>query len=292
MHRNCYRALAMLVCLSIPEITLGQNSDSLGSIGDALTFWASFDKGTDADFAKGDKRIYTASSAERKDSKPGLHAGETEIARGRGRRGGNALRFIKKSGKDVFYKVAGNLDYRAENWNGTVSFWLQLDPQVDLGDWYCDPIQITEKAWNDAAIWVDFTKDERPKHFRLGVLADLKVWNPMNRDFDKMTPPEQPAFVITRPPFSRGKWTHVAIAFENFNTGKNNGVARLYLDGKLQGSVSGKNQVYHWDPEKAAIQLGLGYVGLYDDLTLFNRVLTDGEIQRLSTLELRDVIKK
>ncbi|WZP00518.1 LamG domain-containing protein [Isosphaeraceae bacterium EP7] len=252
-----------------------------------MTFWASFDNGADADLAGGDKRIYTASSAQRKDPRPGLTSGETELARGLGRRGGDALRFIKKTDKDVFYKVAGNVDYRSKDWNGTASFWLSLDPQTDLGDWYCDPIQITEKAWNDAAIWVDFTKDERPKHFRLGVLANLDVWNPTNRDFEKMTPAERPICVVTQPPFARGKWTHVAITFENFNTGKPDGVAKLYLDGKLQGSISGKNQIYRWDPEKAAIQIGMGYVGLYDDLAIFNRALTEAEIQSISTIESR-----
>ena len=175
--------------------------------------------------------------------------------------------------------------YRQQDWSGTASFWLRLDPQVDLGDWYCDPIQITEKAWNDAALWVDFSKDEKPKHFRLGALADLKVWNPTNRDFEKMTAAERPIYVVTQPPFSRGTWTNVVITFEKFNTGKPNGLAKLYLNGKLQGAVSGRNQIYSWDQEKAAIQIGMGYVGLYDDLAFFDRALNEAEIKVLNTLQ-------
>ncbi|MDB5334934.1 MAG: hypothetical protein JWN70_553 [Planctomycetaceae bacterium] len=278
---------AIVVGLSCSSLATAQEKDPPPAIRQSLTLSATFDKGPDADFAKGDKHIYIASSAERKDSKPGLPAGEIEVAKGQGRHGSDALRFIKKSGKVVFYKAAGNVDYRKENWSGSASFWLSLDPQTDLGDWYCDPIQITEKAWNDAGLWVDFSKDDKPKHFRLGALADLKVWNPTNRDFEKMTAEERPVCVVTQPPFARGKWTHVAFTFEKFNTGKPDGVAKLYLNGKLQGAVTGRNQVYSWDPEKAAIQMGMSYVGLYDDLSIFNRALSEAEIQSLHTFEGR-----
>lgn len=277
----------LMAGLSLSNLGFAQEKDPLAEIRKALTLSATFDSGPDADFAKGDKRIYTASSAERKDPKPGLAPDEFEVAKGQGRRGSDALRFIKKSNKVVFFKAAGNIDYRKENWNGTASFWLNLDPQKDLGDWYCDPIQITEKAWNNGALWVDFSKDEKPKHFRLGAFADMKVWNPAKRDFEKIPAAERPMYTVTRPPFGSGKWTHVAFTFENFNTGKPDGVAKLYLNGKLQGEVSGRNQLFTWDPEKAAIQIGMSYVGLYDDLAIFNRSLSEVEIQALHTHEGR-----
>ena len=286
MQRYLLAKMATILasCLFSGSWALAQGSDPISGIRETLTLSATFESGPDADFAKGDKRIFAASSAERKDSKPGLPAGEFEIAKGEGRQGGSALRFVKKSNKVVFYQAAGNVDYQKSDWSGTASFWLNLDPQTDLGDWYCDPIQITEKGWNDAAIWVDFTKNERPKHFRLGVLADLKAWNPKgNLDFDKLPPGEQPAVVVTKPPFSRGKWTHVAIVFEHYNTATPNGISKLYLDGKLQGSVSARNQQYTWNPEKAAIQIGMGYVGLFDDLAIFNKALSEAEITTLFT---------
>jgi hypothetical protein len=288
----CALTTVMVVGLSSPSQASARESGPVTTIREALTFWASFDKGADADFAMGDNRIYTASSGERKDPKPGLPIGEIEVAEGQGRHGGDALRFIKRSNKVVFYKAAGNVDYRRQNWSGTASFWLSLDPQTDLGDWYCDPIQITEKTWNDGALWVDFSKDEKPKHFRLGALADLKVWNPTNRDFEKMTAAERPMYVVTQPPFDRGKWTHVVITFESFNTGKPDGLAKLYLNGKLQGTISGRNQTYSWDQEKAAIQIGMGYVGLYDDLAIFHQALSDAEIQTLYTYGGRLAVPK
>jgi hypothetical protein len=292
MNRNLSCALAMAVGLYFPGLAFAQERGPVATIREALTFWASFDTGADADFATGDNRIYTASSAARKDPKLGLPEGEIEVATGQGRHSSDALRFIKRSDKVAFYRAAGNIDYRRENWSGTVSFWLSLDPQTDLGDWYCDPIQITEKAWNDGALWVDFSKDEKPKHFRLGALADLKVWNPTNRDFEKMTAAERPMYVVTQPPFDRGKWTHVVITFENFNTGKPDGLAKLFLNGKRQGAVSGRNQTYRWDQEKAAIQIGMGYVGLFDDLAIFHRALNEAEIQALYIYEGRLTVPK
>ena len=65
--------------------------------------------------------------------------------------------------------------------------------------------QITDKAYNNSAIWVDFTKDERPRHFRLGVFGELKSWNPNNLPGDK-----NPAFgarLVVEPkhPFARDR---------------------------------------------------------------------------------------
>jgi hypothetical protein len=251
------------------------------SLHGALTFRASFDKGTDADFAKGDARLYTASSEQRKEIKHELPAGDVELAKGKDRRGGGALRFIRKSPKVLFYKAARNLDYQPKNWSGSASFWLSVDPHVDMGTWYCDPIQITDKTWNNSCLFVDFSKDERPKLFRLGVFADMKVWNPTGKEFEKMTPAERPMANAAEAPFGRGKWTQVVVTFEKFNTGRTDGEAKLYLDGKLQATVAGRNQQFTWDVEKAAVQIGMSYVGLFDDLTLFNRSLSEAEVKAL-----------
>lgn len=289
MDRNLSFILTAALCvgMSCCDVASGDDQASLSAIRKSLTLSASFDAGPDADFAKGDKQLLTASSAQRKDAQPGLPAGEIELAKGQGRHGSGALRFIKQSGKVIFYKAAGNVAYRTENWSGTVSFWLSLDPNKDLGDWYCDPIQITEKAWDNGALWVDFSKDDKPKHFRLGAFADTNIWNPTNRNFDTIPAAERPMYTVTEPPFTTGKWTHVAVTFENFNTGKPNGTAKLYLNGKPQGSITNRNQQFTWTPDKAAIQLGMSYVGLYDDLSLFDRALSDAEIEALYKIEGR-----
>ena len=165
--------------------TLGRwNATSI--LGDVLTFHASFDNGVDADWALGDRQIYTAPSyAEQDQAVHGIGNPSVEVADNVGRFG-DALRFTARNRHAIFYKAEDNVAYASENWSGTVSFWLSLDPATDLEPGFCDPIQITDAAYNDAAIWVDFTA-ENPRQFRLGVFGDLDVWNP-----DGLPPPPIP----------------------------------------------------------------------------------------------------
>jgi hypothetical protein len=251
----------------------------------ALTFHASFDKQADADFARGDKRIFTATSTARKDAKPGLHRDGATVAAGKGRFG-DALHFARNDKAVVFFQADKNLPYRAKDWSGTVSFWLSLDPDKDLEPGYCDPIQITDKQWDNAAFFVDFTKDDKPRHFRLGVFADTIVWNPKGLKWDDVPKADRPlSEEIAKPPFARDKWTHVVFTFAHLNTGKNDAVARLYLDGQLRGSITDRTQTFTWDPARAGIMLGLSYVGLFDDLALFDRDLSEDEVKVLHRLE-------
>ncbi len=244
-----------------------------------LTFHANFDAGTDAVVALGDKRIYAAPTYKEQDAaRPGLEGTVVALVPGAGRQGG-ALRFAGKNTRAVFYKAAGNVAFDAKAWTGTIAFWLSLDPETDLEPGYCDPIQITDKAYNDSAIWVDFTKDDHPRHFRLGVFGALRSWNPQNIDADK-----NPAFlnrlvVVRQTPFAKGKWTHVAITHRGLGS---DGSAELYLNGKLQGRTAGIREPFAWDAARGAIRLGVSYAGLMDDVMIFRRALTEAEIGRLA----------
>lgn len=246
----------------------------------SLTFHATFDGTTDAAVARGDKRIFVAPKySEQSAAQPGLTGPDVVLAPGQGRTGG-ALRFAKKNTRAVFYQAAGNVKFDPQGWTGTISFWLSLDPDQDLDPGYCDPIQVTDKAYNDSAIWVDFTKDDKPRHFRLGVFGALKTWNPANLESDK-----NPAFlnrlvVVKQTPFRRGQWTHIAVTHASLGSGA--GSARLYLNGKLQGEATGIAEPFVWDAARGAIRLGVNYTGLMDDVAVFDRALTAKEIQRLS----------
>ena len=252
----------------------------------ALTFHASFDGGVDAMHGAGDLKLYSAPSfKQRADAARGLPpGGEVVLARGSGRFG-DALRFTAKKSPLVFFRAARNVPYAPANWSGTVSFWLSVDPATDLEPGFCDPIQITPRAWNDAAFFVEFEKRPEGIPFRLGVYADLKVWNPENRRFDDIPREERPLVTVPNPPFARGKWTHIAFTFERFNAGASDGVARLYLDGTLRGELRGRRQTFTWDVENTVIALGLSYIGLFDELSIFNRALTGPEIAMLYGLE-------
>jgi hypothetical protein len=255
------------------------------ALRDALTFHASFDGSLDAVHAAGNPTLYTAPSiARRQDATPGLPpGGETVQAKGAGRFG-DALRFTQRRKPVVYFEAARNVPYAAANWNGTVSFWLSVDPAADLDPGFCDPIQIAPRAWNDAAFFVEFEKTPGAIPFRLGTYADLSVWNPQNRRFEDIPAEERPLVAVEKPPFGRGKWTHIVFTFERFNTGRPDGVVRLYLDGAPAGQLSPRQQTFTWDPSKATIAMGMSYVGLFDELSVFNRALSDAEVAALHAL--------
>jgi len=170
----------------------------------------------------------------------------------------------------------------AQNWSGTVSLWMRLDPRQDLEQGYSDPLLITQKAWNDAAFFLDF--DLQPdRDFRLGVFADYAFWNPDNIRWDQIPAPQRPMVVVPDPPFARDRWTHVLFTFENVNGPEDaEAVCTLYLDGRRQSAWTGVQQ-FRWDldDDRTAIMLGIDYIGYLDELMLFDRPLTEEEIQRL-----------
>jgi hypothetical protein len=280
-----FGALTILVIVSVVGATNVVGGMEAGpSMASALTFFAGFDGQMDAQFAKGNPRLFTASTEARKDAKAGNHRGDVEVLAGAGRHG-DALQFRKKTPVTLFFEGDKNVAYRSADWSGTVSFWLKLDPDRDLQPGYCDPIQLTDKQWDDACIFVDFTKDERPRHFRLGVFADRKVWNPKNVKWDDIPDTDRPFCPpITKPPFTREAWTHVAVTFEKFNTGKADGLSILYLDGREAGRITGRTQTFTWNPERSAMLLGLNYIGLFDELACFDRALTPEEVLELHRL--------
>ena len=248
-----------------------------------LRFLATFDRSFDADYAHGDPLLYSAPSYSKLDATmPGVTNPDVVIAKGQGRYG-DALQFRKKNTQAVFYRASVNSGYRARNWSGTVSFWLSVSPDTDL-DGYTDPVQLTDKTYNNAAIWVDFTRDDKPRHFRLGVFGDSAAWNKANLPSDKDPFFNQRTVVVTQPPFARGQWTHVAIAFTGIST-DSGGTAKLYLNGKPVGTATGIKEPFNWEPFLASIRLGVNYTGLFDELSIYSRALNDAEVDALYKLE-------
>jgi len=249
----------------------------------ALTLYASFDNGVDADFALGDEKLYTVPNRRARDSaKAGLHKPDIRIVDGEGKFG-DGLLYTERSSGNIYYASAKNIAYNANDWSGAISFWLSLDPATDLEPGYCDPIQITDVSYNDAAIWVDFTK-ENPRDFRLGVIGDREAWNPNpegpdneNSIFNEQLIP------IQNPPFSKGVWTHILINFSHLNTEK--GSASLFINGELKGTRTPIADPFTWDLELSNIYLGLGYIGLMDELSIYNKDLSADEINTLFQLE-------
>lgn len=268
--------LSLLSCQSKPS----------SEIKDALTFYASFDEGATADFAKGDANIYTAtasyvsSSRVLEDVQVGMNNPDYRIIEGEGLFG-NAFEFAKTDSKVVFYESKDNVAYDQQNWSGTISFWLRVDPSTEL-DGYTDPIQITDTNFNDASIWVDFT-DTPPRDFRLGVIGDKVAWTQ-----DTLTAPVREVFdrritSVKASQFSRSSWTHVLISHKDL--GSANSESHLYLNGKKAGSVSGVDDPFTWNIDQSKIFLGLNFRGLMDELSIFNQSFNDKQVKELYELK-------
>lgn len=261
-----------------------QPLSSGGNLGAALTFHAPFDGALDAAHAAGDARLYSARDRRSAAAAtPGVNPDQVKLVSGAGRHG-DALRMTLKASPPVFYRGQWNLHYADRDWSGTVSVWLSLDPDRELAPGYSDPLIITPRSWDDASLFIDFTRDDVPRRFRFAAFADKAVWNPGRREWDDVPVPERPMIEVAEPPFASGKWTHVAWTWSGFNTEGTGGVLRGYLDGKPAGTLTGRRQIYTWNPADVLIALGVEYNGLVDELAIFNRALSDEEIRTLHAL--------
>lgn len=265
-----------LIILVQPVCILAQEPTE--TLRTALIFHASFDGTADAQLSRGDGKILTAESLARKQVTPGLTRPAVSISKDQGKYG-DCLRFTDKT-KEVLFFAGTEMPLATGAWSTTISFWMRLDPDKDLKPGYCDPLQVTQKAWNDAAIFVDFDKD-LPRDFRLGVFSDLKAWNPENIPWEKWPVEKRPMVTVKKPPFTATNWTHVALTLDHINTDQS--VSTLYLNGQPQGSL---NQAvkFSWEPSQTAIMLGIEYIGDLDDLMIFKRALNAKEVQTLSKL--------
>ena len=273
-----YRPLILAIAL-ITSFLPSPGAFAQDDLRKSIVFRATFDDSFDAQVAGGDAKIYTAESLARKKVTAGLHAGDAVVLQPNAGRSGGCLRFRTKTKKLIFFKGEGNVLWDKSSFSGTVSFWMKLSPRHDLPKGsFVDPLQITDKKWNDASFFVDFDKEET-RDFRLGAFSDYAFWNPTDRKFDDIPLKERPMVFVRNPPFDRTKWTHVAFTWSNFNTGEP-ATATLYLNGKLQGTLKTRQQ-FTWDPASTVIMLGINYVGWLDDLIVLDRACSADEITDL-----------
>ncbi|GAA4278710.1 LamG domain-containing protein [Aquimarina mytili] len=280
MQINMFLSISSLFIFLFTSISYSQNKQ----LKDHVLFYSSFDEKLSADISAGDGMLYTAENYKKAaNAKMGLHTPDVVLAKTKGLIG-DALHFKNKNTSAIFYKAYKNVGYSSKSWSGTVSFWLKLDPNKDLAPGYCDPICVTDVRYNDAALWVDFTDDD-PRKFRLGAMGDLNVWNPEN--IDDETKWKKRTVTVNKPPFEQGKWTYIAITFSKVNTTKS--IFKLYLNGEFQGAIKDVNDPFTWEAEKGKIMLGLGYIGLMDELTVFDKPLDLEEVKLV--FELKNGIK-
>lgn len=277
MHRAL---ISFWLGFTVLVLALPTNAAPFGDWNERLTFYASFDEQLDADIAQGDPKIYTAADLSRTEVTAGVPA---QVEHASGGRSGRYLKFMDNTKSVVFFKGEQNVPYSANGYGLTISFWMLVSPDQDLKPGYVDPLQITDKKWNDASIFVDFTKDDTPRHFRLGVFSDYKFWNPDDTKWEEVKAEDRPFVSVPQPPFKNSRWTHVALTFKDINRGSTSD-STLYLDGKAQGVYRSPIKM-QWTPEKVAIMLGIQYIGGIDDLAIFDGAMSATDVQQLAQAE-------
>ena len=136
------------------------------------------------------------------------------------------------------------------------------------------------QQWNEGNMFIEFSKDHTPRHFRYAIRSVVKHWNPQNIGWEEIPEKERPMVAVHQPPFRSNEWTHVVFTFTNINSGEKNAVGKLYLNGQLQGSFT-REHVFNWDPSQIALTMGLAYVGLMDDIAVFDRALDEKEVKNI-----------
>ncbi len=247
----------------------------------AVTFYASFDESVKGDFGGGNLLPSTRSDHPTEKGKyvveQGFSAKALRIAKGKGIHGGALEGFdvLPRRGR-MFFAVKGNLAFKPDGWNGAVSFWLNTDPNTMLKTAFCDPIQITEKSAADGGLWVDFP-NTKPRDMRLGAFRGLAEGEKPVPESDK----NAPLVRLEDVGFKAGDWHHVVMNWQNLDSGKNNAVVALYIDGQRIGALTDREIAMKWNIERTGIYVAVSYIGLLDELGIFNRHLTQAEIQRL-----------
>lgn len=272
------KPLYVLLAALLPLVAFAQSNDALAR---SLTFHASFDKGLDADFSRGDK---TCSVRNSKGVVPAELNDELKLTPDAGRFG-SGLHFTKKGGTRPQFKGAGVLGYNDKSWSTTVSVWLRLDPDKDLEPGYCDPVQIVGDDSKKGFIFLEWSKDETPRFFRYAIRPLFHIWNPTNVQWADIPFEKRPMVQVAKAPFSREAWTHAVFTVDKINDRAAKPSGRLYLNGESKGTIEGWDLTFGWNPDAVQLVLGAAYVGHLDDLSVFDRALTEAEVKQLFALK-------
>ncbi len=251
------------------------------TIRKSVTFYASFDDAVAGDFGAGGRaagtRFDNPTEAGQFVFESGFDSKIFTIARDKGIHGG-ALQVndvLPLRGR-LFFPAEKNLEFDPKGWGGTVSLWINTDPDTSLKTPFCDPVQITERGANDGGLWIDFP-DVKPRDMRLGAFPGAA---PGGRVF-KESDPDAPLVWMKQVGFKVGQWHHLAITWNNFDTGQKNARAIFYVDGKRIGELQDREIAMRWNIAKTGVYVAVNYIGLLDEFSLFNRPLSAEEISRV-----------
>jgi len=252
------------------------------AIRDAVTFHASFDEEVKGDRGGGVLTPSTRVTGEKGKFSitEGIDHKVFRIAKGKGIAGG-ALEVVGvlPNNSRIYFPAKGNLAFDAKGWGGSVSMWCKTDPDKMLKTRFCDPVQITQKGSGDGGLWFDFN-DKKPRDLRHGAFTAV----PPGKKGIGEDEPASPMVRVPKVGWKADDWHHVVLTWSNLDTGKEDAVTSLYIDGKLIGQVKDRAIAMGWDVEKANIYVAINYIGLIDEMGVFKRALTAAEVKRLHAM--------
>ena len=178
-----------------------------------LTFHAPFDGGFDAASSADDPACRVRAGGKMVSPTPG-----PEMRLATDGKFGACLVFPKKGTVRPEYAASRSLAYGTTDWSATVSVWLRLDPDKDLEPGYCDPVQIVGDDVKKGFIFLEWSKDHAPRHFRFAVRPIYHLWNPDAVGWEEIPDARRPMVKMESAPFSRSRWTHIVFSLERLKT--------------------------------------------------------------------------
>jgi hypothetical protein len=273
----------LLIALAMLGVTTVLADDPVKDKGllRAVMLYASFDDKVEADVAGGERSVSTRGPHPTEKGKFTITRGYPEkafrIAKGKGIQGGalECVDVLPSNGR-IFFPARGNIAFKKGGWGGAVMMWIKTDPDKLLKTRFCDPVQITQKGAGDGGIWFDFN-DKKPRDLRMGVFPAIPDGTKGMGESD----PNAPMVRVPKVGFKADDWHHVVLSWRNFDTGKKDALATLWIDGKRIGQVKDRELAMRWDLDRAGIYIAVNYIGLLDEFAVFNRELGEAEVQML-----------
>lgn len=271
-------ALTTLCAISVLGIQFTCAGDEVEALKKAVTLYASFDEAVRGDFGGGDLTVSTRTNHPTKKGefvfKKGFDDNVFTIAKDKGVSGGclDVTNIIDDNGR-IFFPAKGNIAYKKSGWAGSVSVWINTDPNKLLVTPFCDPVQITQKGANNGGIWFDFNNN-KPRDLRMGVFPAVPAGKKGASESDE----DAPMVRVPRVLFKQGDWHHVVLTWDHFDTGNDPAKAILYINGKKIGQVKDRPIAMDWDIEKTGIYIAVNFIGFLDEFAVFNRALTMEEV--------------
>jgi concanavalin A-like lectin/glucanase superfamily protein len=252
---NKVRIVTFISFFSIITVCLAQaNKD--------LTFYASFNKGIDAEYAKGKNKALFA---------------HTTLTDGHYEKG---LRV--SPGGYLRYPATDNL--RINLSSGTISIWVKMDK--DTEDIYIDPSAKTKKWLNHLFNIEGLGNGDR---FHVSIGENILFF----QTADSSNPQKTYSCCMSywKLNWEKGEWHQIVITWEK--NGKNSYFAGFYIDGKRNNRPNEKcNMIF---PSDNPLWLNIGcykidsklktttgnFMGVIDELRIYNRQLTAKEIKEM-----------